>query len=85
MVIISTILERNDIFDGNIWNTAVIIDNYGNVLGKYRRNHIAKTNNANEPTYYCEGNTGHPVFQVSVNLISHEKVITTMLSSLGKV
>ncbi|KAJ8983188.1 hypothetical protein NQ317_005831, partial [Molorchus minor] len=63
MVIISPILERDEICKETIWNTAVVIDNHGNYLGKYRRNHIPKVENINEPTYYCEGNTGHPVFE----------------------
>lgn len=62
MVIVSPILERdrNDV----IWNTAVIIDNRGNVLGKHRKNHIPRVGDFNESTYYMEGDTGHPVFEV---------------------
>lgn len=68
MIIISTILERDSIFEDNIYNTAVVIDNYGYILGKHRANHVSKTQMANEPTYYCEGNTGHPVFKVRVKV-----------------
>ncbi|XP_074040613.1 beta-ureidopropionase [Leptinotarsa decemlineata] len=70
MVIISTILERDENCEDNIWNTAVVIDNHGNYLGKHRRNHIPKVENANEPTYYCEGNTGHPVFKTEYGKIA---------------
>lgn len=68
MVIISPILERdrNDV----IWNTAVIIDNKGNVLGKHRKNHIPRVGDFNESTYYMEGNTGHPVFETDFGKIA---------------
>jgi len=48
MVIISSILERDyaDVF----WNTAVIIENNGEVLGKTRKNHIPRVGDFNEST-----------------------------------
>ncbi|CAH1103968.1 unnamed protein product [Psylliodes chrysocephalus] len=69
MVIISTILERDENFEERIWNTAVVIDNHGIVLGKHQRNHVPKVECSNEPTYYCEGNTGHPVFETEFGKI----------------
>ena len=45
-----------------IWNTAVVIDHTGRVLGKSRKNHIPRVGDFNESTYYMEGNTGHRVF-----------------------
>lgn len=62
MVIISPILERDEIHGDTIWNTAVVIDNHGDYLGKHRKNHIPRVGDFNESTYYMEGNTGHPVF-----------------------
>jgi len=62
MVIISPILERDE--QEVIWNTAVVIDNFGKVIGKHRKNHIPRVGDFNESTYYMEGNTGHPVFEV---------------------
>lgn len=64
MVIISPILERDEVHSDSIWNTAVIIDNHGNYLGKHRKNHLLRSGNFNESVYYTEGNTGHPVFEV---------------------
>ncbi|CAG7817339.1 unnamed protein product [Allacma fusca] len=60
MVMISSILERDqyDVF----WNTAVIIDSSGEVLGKTRKNHIPLVEGVNESTYYKESTLGHPVF-----------------------
>ena len=61
MVIMSPILERDD-ERGTIHNTAVVIDNYGEYLGKHRKNHIPRVGDFNESHYYMEGDTGHPVF-----------------------
>jgi len=63
MVIISPILERDEAHANTIWNTAVVIGNNGNVIGKHRKNHIPRVGDFNEANYYLEGNTGHPVFE----------------------
>jgi len=63
MVIISPILERDEDHGDILWNTAVVIDHTGKVLGKSRKNHIPRVGDFNESTYYLEGNTGHRVFQ----------------------
>ena len=68
MVIVSPILER----DGKdvLWNTAVVIGNNGNVIGKHRKNHIPRVGDFNESTYYMEGNTGWPVFETDFGKIA---------------
>ncbi|KAJ0077950.1 hypothetical protein Patl1_37114 [Pistacia atlantica] len=53
-----------------IWNTAVIIGNNGNIIGKHRKNHIPRVGDFNESTYYMEGNTGHPVFETAYGKIA---------------
>lgn len=55
MVIISPILERDEDHGGTIWNTAVVISNDGEFLGKHRKNHIPRVGDFNESTYYFEG------------------------------
>ncbi|XP_055387491.1 beta-ureidopropionase-like [Condylostylus longicornis] len=70
MVIISSILERDTDHGDTIWNTAVVISNRGNVLGKHRKNHIPRVGDFNESTYYFEGNTGHPVFDTEFGKIA---------------
>ncbi|XP_025834211.1 beta-ureidopropionase-like [Agrilus planipennis] len=70
MVIISPILERDELHNDTVWNTAVVIDNHGDVLGKHRKNHISRVTGFNESTYYNEGNTGHPVFQTDFGRIA---------------
>ncbi|KAJ8984102.1 hypothetical protein NQ317_017311 [Molorchus minor] len=70
MVIISPILERDHIHGETIWNTAVVIDNHGDYIGKHRKNHIPRVGDFNESTYYFEGNTGHPVFETEFGKIA---------------
>ncbi|KAM7018063.1 beta-ureidopropionase [Tautogolabrus adspersus] len=69
MVMISPILEREELH-GTLWNTAVVISNSGNVLGKSRKNHIPRIGDFNESTYYMEGDTGHSVFQTQFGKIA---------------
>lgn len=73
MVIVSPILERDEVHGGTIHNTAVVIGNRGNIIGSHRKNHIPRVGDFNESTYYMEGETGHPVFatqfgKVGVNI-----------------
>ncbi|XP_015272196.1 PREDICTED: beta-ureidopropionase [Gekko japonicus] len=70
MVVVSPILERDDIHGGTLWNTAVVISNSGAVLGKSRKNHIPRIGDFNESTYYMEGDRGHPVFQTQFGKIA---------------
>ena len=48
MVIVSPILERDEEHGGTLWNTAVVISNSGQVLGKSRKNHIPRIGDFNE-------------------------------------
>lgn len=70
MVVISPILERDSAHGDTIWNTAVVIGNNGNVIGKHRKNHIPRVGDFNESTYYMEGNTGHPVFETAYGKVA---------------
>jgi len=70
MVIVSPILERDDVHGGTLWNTAVVISNNGNIIGKHRKNHIPRVGDFNESTYYMEGDTGHPVFETAYGKIA---------------
>ncbi|GAM24436.1 hypothetical protein SAMD00019534_076110, partial [Acytostelium subglobosum LB1] len=63
MVIVSPMLERDLVHSGTIHNTAVIVGNNGNIIGKSRKNHIPRTGDFNESTYYMESQLGHPVFE----------------------
>ncbi|MBN3286849.1 BUP1 ureidopropionase, partial [Polyodon spathula] len=70
MVVVSPILERDEVHGETLWNTAVVISNSGSVLGKTRKNHIPRVGDFNESTYYVEGNTGHRVFQTQFGKIA---------------
>ncbi|XP_041059483.1 beta-ureidopropionase [Carcharodon carcharias] len=70
VVIVSPILERDEVHGETLWNTAVVISNSGNILGKSRKNHIPRVGDFNESTYYMEGNTGHRVFQTQFGRIA---------------
>jgi beta-ureidopropionase len=70
MVIVSPILERDYAHGQTIWNTAVVIGNGGNVIGKHRKNHIPRVGDFNESTYYMEGDTGHPVFETAFGKVA---------------
>jgi len=47
MVIVSPILERDESHGETVWNTAVVISNSGNVIGKHRKNHIPRVGDFN--------------------------------------
>ena len=49
MVIINSVLERNRI-SGVVHNTAAVISNRGEYLGKHHKNHIPRTGDFNEST-----------------------------------
>ncbi|MEK7383104.1 MAG: nitrilase-related carbon-nitrogen hydrolase [Elusimicrobiota bacterium] len=62
MVIVSPIYETPS--TGTYYNTAVVIDADGAVLGKYRKNHIPHCPPGFwEKFYFKPGNLGYPVFQ----------------------
>lgn len=64
MVIVSSILERDAVHVDTVWNTAVVIGPAGNIIGKHRKNHIPRVGAFAESSFYQEGNTGHPVFDI---------------------
>jgi len=70
MVVVSPILERDSAHCDTIWNTAVIVSNHGNVIGRHRKNHIPRVGDFNESTYYMEGQDGHPVFATAFGNIA---------------
>ncbi|KAK6916184.1 Carbon-nitrogen hydrolase, partial [Dillenia turbinata] len=73
MVIINPILERDIKHGETIWNTAVIIRNDGNIIGKHRKNHIPRVGDLNESTYHMECNTRHPDFETAYGKIAVNK------------
>ncbi|MGL4340757.1 MAG: nitrilase-related carbon-nitrogen hydrolase [Rhodoglobus sp.] len=54
---------------GVYYNTAVVVDSDGSILGKYRKNHIPHLDRFWEKFYFRPGNLGYPVFQTAVGPI----------------
>jgi N-carbamoylputrescine amidase len=62
MIIIVPLYE--EAMTGVYYNTAVVIDGDGKILGKYRKNHIPEVPPCfSEKYYFKPGNLGYPVFQ----------------------
>jgi N-carbamoylputrescine amidase len=61
MAMIVPIYEKE--MTGVYYNTAVVIDADGTILGKYRKNHIPQLRCFWEKFYFKPGNLGYPVFR----------------------
>lgn len=69
VVIVNSIYERDEEKE-RIWNTCVVIDANGKILGKSRKNHIPRVGDFNESSYYMEGDQGHPVFETQFGKVA---------------
>jgi len=49
--------------NGSYYNSAVVIDNHGEIMGVYRKNHIPQIPLWNEKFYFRPGDKGFPVFK----------------------
>lgn len=67
MVMVLPIYEQAEI--GIYYNTAVLVDADGTVLGKYRKNHIPNVEKFWEKFYFRPGNLGYPVFDTAVGRV----------------
>ena len=67
MVLVVPMFEKVD--DGTYYNTAAVIDANGELLGKYRKNHIPQVKGFWEKFYFRPGNLGYPVFETAVGTI----------------
>jgi N-carbamoylputrescine amidase len=54
---------------GEYYNTAVVIDADGTVLGRYRKHHIPNLPQFWEKFYFRPGNLGYPVFNTAVGRV----------------
>ena len=54
---------------GVYYNTAVVVDADGTILGKYRKHHIPHLDKFWEKFYFRPGNLGYPVFNTAVGPI----------------
>jgi len=68
MILIVPIYEVD--MTGVYYNTAAVIDEHGEYLGKYRKHHIPHCNPGFwEKFYFKPGNLGYPVFETSAGMI----------------
>jgi N-carbamoylputrescine amidase len=67
MVLVVPVFEEEQ--PGHYYNTAVVIDADGTVLGKYRKHHIPQVAGFWEKFYFRPGNLGWPVFDTAVGRI----------------
>jgi len=67
LVIVLPIYEED--MPGVYYNTAVVVDADGSVLGKYRKHHIPNLDRFWEKFYFRPGNLGYPVFDTAVGKI----------------
>ena len=47
---------------GELYNTAILVDDGGEIRGTYRKHHLPMSSHFNEKFYFRPGNTGFPVF-----------------------
>ena len=67
MVIVLPMYEEEN--TGVLYNTAVVIDADGTILGKYRKNHLPHLDRFWEKFYFRPGNLGWPVFDTAVGKV----------------
>ncbi|MCL5877070.1 MAG: carbon-nitrogen hydrolase [Candidatus Bathyarchaeota archaeon] len=68
VVIVAPLFEKAA--DGKYYNTAVVIDADGELLGTYRKIHIPYDPYFYEKTYFAEGNTPYQVFKTHYGRVS---------------
>jgi N-carbamoylputrescine amidase len=67
MVMVLPIYEEE--IPGVYYNTAVVVDDDGTILGKYRKHHLPNLDKFWEKFYFRPGNLGYPVFKTAVGPI----------------
>ncbi len=67
MMMVLPIYEKEQ--DGFLYNTAVLVEADGSILGKYRKHHIPNLHGFWEKFYFRPGNTGFPVWDTSVGKV----------------
>jgi N-carbamoylputrescine amidase len=60
-VLVAPMFEKADV--STYYNTTVVVDANGHILGIYRKNHIPDLPNYQERFYFTPGNLGFPVFK----------------------
>lgn len=61
IIVIAPVYEAVE--EGAFYNTAVVIDHEGEIMGRYRKNHIPEMPLFHEKFYFKPGNLGYPIFK----------------------
>jgi N-carbamoylputrescine amidase len=69
MVLVVPMYEEDEKAAGVYYNTAVVVDSDGTILGSYRKQHIPHLDKFWEKFYFRPGNLGYPVFDTAVGKI----------------
>lgn len=65
-----TVINIYEVTDrGDYYDSAVVIDADGTMLGTYRMTHLAENAAFNEKYYYWPGNQGYPVFSTAIGRV----------------
>ena len=67
VILIASLFEKA--MSGLYYNTCLIIEKNGEILGKYRKNHIPQDPFFEEKFYFAPGDSGYPVWQTSAGKI----------------
>lgn len=69
VILIGSVFEKSS--ESDFYNTAVVYDENGNLLGSYRKHHIPDDahNNYAEMDFFKPGNDGYPIFETSIGKI----------------
>lgn len=67
VAVVAPIFERGS--DHVCYNTALVYDADGTLLGRYRKNHVPELPNYHEKFYFQPGNQGFPVFRTRYGAI----------------
>jgi len=68
VVLVCPIFEAAD--NGKHYNTAVVIDHQGGILGRYRKRHIPSLPHWQERFYFAPGDVGSPVFKTRYGVLA---------------
>ena len=64
IILVISIFEKST--SGKFYNTAIVINEEGEIIGKYRKSHIPSCLEYNEKYYFSKGDTGFQVIDTSV-------------------
>ena len=82
-VIVGSLFEKA--IDGVYFNTAVVFERDGRLLGKARKNHIPDSPGYFEKFYFTPGDTGYPVFATSLLRLAVPHLLGPVVSEVARI